>query len=339
MAERRTAAFPSVEACQRKRWSLLLWKRGAVDRATGEISSDQSPVRIPFLCGSWRCQRCRLWRGALDWSRVRDGLASRDWWLYVVLTFDPSRFGGLEDAAGAWRAYKAGYQLWSEGLKRALERAVGRIEYVQTWERHRSGWPHVNVLLTGAGLRELVAREGLVEREISGPSGRVRRAAFPRRFRRKLLDLAAHHGFGRMGWVELVDRGRPDAMAGYLVKLARELTGSSNEATKGYQSPLNAPRHFRRIRASRGVLPPIPTGELTGMLQTIPLDLEQPDVHRPGDRLPHRAETWETVFLSLEAKAKQSAAAWAATIEGEPEPTVPAPSADLFPLAEPGQGL
>jgi hypothetical protein len=58
-------------------------------------------------------------------------------------------------------------------------------------------------------------------------------------------------------------------MAGYLVKLTRELTGAGPKN----QIPVNAPRHFRRLRASKGLLPPRKKNDhVTGALVKIPID-------------------------------------------------------------------
>ena len=57
-------------------------------------------------------------------------------------------------------------------------------------------------------------------------------------------------------------------MAGYLTKLARELTGAGVKS----QVPVNAPRHFRRIRASAKLLPPRKKNpDITGILHKMPL--------------------------------------------------------------------
>jgi hypothetical protein len=54
-----------------------------------------------------------------------------------------------------------------------------------------------------------------------------------------------------------------DAMCGYLVKTAKELIGAAGKN----QIPINAPRHFRRLRASRGLLPPVHRNpDITGMM-------------------------------------------------------------------------
>jgi hypothetical protein len=52
-------------------------------------------------------------------------------------------------------------------------------------------------------------------------------------------------------WVEIVDSR--EAVAAYLVKIAQEISRATFK--DGNQSPIGAPPHFRRIRASRGLLP------------------------------------------------------------------------------------
>jgi hypothetical protein len=68
-------------------------------------------------------------------------------------------------------------------------------------------------------------------------------------------------GFGWRCWGEQLS-GKSEAIAGYLTKLSRELTGAG---PKG-QIPIDAPRHFRRLRASRKTLPPRRKSDWTGRL-------------------------------------------------------------------------
>lgn len=294
----------SVESCERAEWTLLLWRRGAVDLETGELAGPEL-LRSPFLCGSWRCRRCARWRGAVDWSRARSGLLARRSWLYLVLTFDPSKY------ETAWDAFAAGGEAWDKGLRRAFERALGRVlaelrrrkepipegattdngklarlTYLQTWESTARGWPHANVVVShplldlwlerpelGRGRKtppgELEAG-GLVERRSkrAGAAGAGRVALCPPSSWKAWLEREAEAaGFGRISWAELLAPRSLGSMAGYLVKLARELAGDPAEK-KGDQTPLGAPRGFRRIRASVGMLPPAPagSGEFSGML-------------------------------------------------------------------------
>jgi hypothetical protein len=80
----------------------------------------------------------------------------------------------------------------------------------------------------------------------------------------KLYAVAC--GFGKQGVCEpLYDK---EGMAGYLSKLCNELTGGG----KGFQIPINAPLNFRRLRASKGLLPKRHKDEeLSGILRKFPL--------------------------------------------------------------------
>lgn len=241
-----------MTACERESWSLAWWPRIIGSKPGTEAFC------APLLCGSWRCRRCARWRGAVDWTRCAKAVQSRSWWLYVVLTFDPAIY------RNRWEAYRDAGECWDHGLRRSIERAFGRVEYLQTWERHRSGWPHLNVILTGDGIRAAVERYGTTKRR-ARRSGRV--CLFSPGFRQWLLARAIRAGFGRGSlWTEVLDpEVCGDRMAAYLLKLAKELTGAAEK--KGDQSPIDAPRHFRRIRASRGLLPKSESsGEWTGKL-------------------------------------------------------------------------
>ena len=70
--------------------------------------------------------------------------------MYCVLTFDPAAFGDR------WEAYREGGKCWNYSLREAFRRSVGAVDYLQTWESTRRGWPHLNLILSGDRLREAV---------------------------------------------------------------------------------------------------------------------------------------------------------------------------------------
>jgi len=79
--------------------------------------------------------------------------------------------------------------------------------------------------------------------------------------------MCADVGFGFCKWLEPLRS--QEAMAGYITKLGLELTGAHHKN----QVPVNAPRHFRRIRASRGLLPKRTKDEtITGQLFKVPAE-------------------------------------------------------------------
>ena len=190
----------SIEACEREDWSLLSWPADVTfDEKTGELvnPSGAEPVRRRFLCGSWRCRRCSRWRGALDWTRCAAAVSTRGWWLYIVLTFDPAQYGNV------WEAYKAAGKNWDDHLREALRHKGGKFAYLQTWEAHRSGWPHANLIISGDRLRDWVESLGVVEGTTDAAGGRKRRTRFPVGFRDWLAAAAKRAGFGGVVWAEI----------------------------------------------------------------------------------------------------------------------------------------
>lgn len=224
----RAVTLRSVVACEKGEWQIHLHHK-----------TTHQDRMIPFKCRSWRHPGlCRLWKGAQDFCRVRDAVKARPGgWVYVVLTFDPSKW---EDP---WSAYKGSVRCWDR-LRKRLKRSWGPVAYVQTWERHKSGWPHVNILIHNEALAAACAGDGWKNVRSSW-----------------LEPNAIASGFGMRTWIEPIRD--QDAVAGYMTKLSRELVGA---ATKD-QVPENAPPHFRRLRASHGLLPPVlGKGEYTGEL-------------------------------------------------------------------------
>lgn len=225
----------SVAACEHQSWHLHTW-----DPAEGH---DAECKRIPFTCKSWRHPGpCRQWRGALDWWRCSQALEKRNDWVFCVLTF---KFGPSE--LDRFKTYRLAYLCWDR-LRKRLVRGYGPIHYVQTLERNRKGGCHVNVVIGNEEIALAVEKDW-------------------RKWRKQVfIPAAVACGFGKVAWVERLDR-QTGRLAGYITKLANELTGS---AAKN-QTPDDAPLHFRRIRASRGLLPPAPESDLTGELCKVPI--------------------------------------------------------------------
>lgn len=223
----------STSACEAGEWHLAIW-HPENPRATFK--------RIPFHCRSWRhAGPCREWKGAQDFVRVSEAMRTRKHWSYIVLTF------AQRDWKSTWQQAKEGVYLWAK-LRKRFVRAFGKMAYIQTWERHQKKGMHVNVALSNVRIAE----------HVSGLSS-------PDRFRWLIVN-GAEVGFGRICWAEPL-RHDDDTMAGYLTKLSRELTGAGPKN----QIPVDAPSHFRRLRASRGLLPPPFKSEYTGRLVQGPL--------------------------------------------------------------------
>jgi hypothetical protein len=217
---RKGVALKSVEMCESGSHMMVLHKRG----------EPGPPVLCAFRCGSWRHEgTCRQWKGAQDFVRARDAMLSRGpHWVYLVLTLDRRAF------ASPFAAYVALCRQFQK-LNQRLSYLYGPVEYILTVEAHQSGFPHLNVVIHNESIWELCEGDRW------------------RSWRQVLIKIAVAVGFGRVLHVSPLWDGEAARMAGYFVKLSSELTGAGVKN----QVPVNAPPHFRRLRASRGLLPPI----------------------------------------------------------------------------------
>jgi len=277
----------------RERWGIWTWQRGNPEQQT----------RIPYSCNSWRCDVCRRHEAAATFARIKEATGpdrlAADGWVFFVLTLDrDGYFSGTpwSDVNAAYRQLgsmtRATLQrigrLWgpewkTQGKKR--QRSVRRLgnRWVAVVEAHRSGWPHVNLLVW---CPELAAQlrgeqeERLNDPEIADAVALARdawksrepvSAATRERARRAvtlggaLLELAEECGWGRQSTAEAARSS--EAIAGYVVKLAGHHDASVGELAKITQAPLNAPERFRRLRSGKGFLPPRQHNEaVTGCL-------------------------------------------------------------------------
>lgn len=229
-----TVSNRSVYACAEGLWHLHLWH---------PKNPRKTQTRVPFRCRSWRHEGpCRQWKGAQDFVRVAQAVSSHNWWSYIVLTF------AQRDWPSEWHQAKEGVKCWSR-LRKRFTRAFGSVLYIQTWERHQKRGFHVNLALSSSAVARAVGR-------LSSPTSWE-----------WLRRHAEESGFGYICWAERLRRDST-ALAGYLTKLSRELTGAGVKN----QVPVQAPPHFRRLRASRGLLPPVHKSDFTGRLVQAPLE-------------------------------------------------------------------
>lgn len=221
---RKGVSLKSVHMCESGSHLFVLWAKSKPETSSIKF--------VPFRCRSWRHEgECQRYKGAQDFVRVSEGILSRgDRWVYLVLTFNQRQ------ERSEWDVYRCGVDRWKK-LEKRLTRRHGKIEYVQTWEKHtRSDFPHVNVVIHNRSIWEECEGDGW------------------RSFRQELRPHAVECGFGTITpHVEPLRKDTGAGLAGYLTKLSRELTGAGVKN----QVPVNAPPHFRRIRASQGLLPPV----------------------------------------------------------------------------------
>lgn len=217
-----------VQACNACAWHLRVWQKDT-----------PNDVRtLPYRCCSWRHEgECRLRKGAQDFERIREGLEKYDYWCHVVLTFARPVGVSPQDM------YIAGKDQWA-ALRKRWQRADLCKKYVQTWEQHKKGFPHVHLAIMSDKLFESCVADKVSD------------------WKKLLQADAVACGFGKIGSVNRL-YGKA-GMAGYLTKLAKELTGTGEKG----QIPIDAPPHFRRLRASQGLLPPVQKNpDMTGILE------------------------------------------------------------------------
>jgi len=223
----------SCMACEAGEWHLHVWN---------PADPQLTDLHVPWTCRSWRhAGECRRWKGAQDFARVAVALNRRPDWVYIVLTFPQAEW------PNKWELYRRGVELWAK-LRKRFVRRFGRMEYIQTWERHAKGGAHVNLVIANEDLFWRTCEDWRAIR------------------RRWLRPTAMECGFGKVIWLKPMNT--PDGLAGYFTKLSRELTGAGEKN----QIPEDAPPHFRRIRSSAKTLPPVYHSEYTGQLLQCPVE-------------------------------------------------------------------
>lgn len=258
-----------------KVYAFWLWQKGAPETRS----------RMPYRCGSWRCEGCEKHAAAVVFARVKEAFSPYrpSDCVFAVLTLDPTEHKRADwELADVYRALRRKVESWrkrvarwalQQGLDFAGSRLVprtrrdkhGRVrttedlklgsEWVSIIEAHRSGVPHVNLVFHSPKLAEYLRNcydafraSGASHREATLLHGEV-------------LDHAEACSIGWSSTLEAVDskdRGRADLdqIAGYIAKAAKRSDKIHGEIAKLSQLPLQAPKNFRRVRAGKGFLPP-----------------------------------------------------------------------------------
>lgn len=233
--------------------------------------------RVPYQCESWRCATCARHEAAVTFARIKQAVARPELdpsgWVFAVLTLDRNAYYGGRRWSNVSEAYRALSAMSNKLLKR-LRREYGEpaSNWVAVVEAHRSGWPHINILmhapalardletermlrLADPELADAVAEAQAAWREKKKPSNEVReRARKVCLIGGRLLEHASAVGWGRQSTAEAARD--TDALAGYVVKLAGQHEASMGELAKVTQAPTMAPARFRRLRSGKGFLPP-----------------------------------------------------------------------------------
>jgi len=277
-----------VRACvysadETERWAIYVW----------DVDNPTVQCRIPYCCNSWRCSGCARHEAAVLFARLKEAQQGIDpsGWCTFVLTVDRDGYYSGDPWADVTEAYEALGTMTRAFLGRigrrwgsetALERS-GRSKELRTvrklgprWisvvEAHRSGWPHVNLLVWCPELAELLRSDR--EQRLADPEladavalqrdAWARREPVPPAVRERarqailaqgdVLECLEASGWGRQSSAEAVRD--IEALMSYDVKLCGLHESSVGEVAKITQAPLNAPERFRRYRSGKGFLPP-----------------------------------------------------------------------------------
>jgi len=174
--------------------------------------------------------------------------------VFAVLTLDRDGYFSGEP----WPNVTAAYRELSR-MSRALLKRLNRFCTTRGWEAigsrwagvveaHRSGWPHVNLMLYSPELAAALESARIAQLEC-GATARESVLLCD-----ELLRHAKETGWGPQSTAERA-RSR-DAVTGYITKLSGEAAQTAGELSKITQTPLSAPQGFRRLRAGKGFLPP-----------------------------------------------------------------------------------
>jgi hypothetical protein len=240
-------------------WWIYTWKK--VDPSKKQ--------RAPYNCQSWRCPHCARYEASVTFARIKEAFEplSDDGAVFIVLTLD--REGYYSRNGGRWRntteAFKELGKLSEKFLKRLrrMHKRMGWAPFASKWvatvEAHRTGWPHLNIVLHSPELAEYLANDR-AERERRGLSKRDQVLV-----KDELRACVVGAGWGPQSTAE---RGRSkEALAGYITKLSGLAGSTAGEVAKITQAPTQAPERFRRLRSGKNFLPPRRVDpEVTGTL-------------------------------------------------------------------------
>lgn len=232
-------------------WWVYTWKK-----ATPDVKR-----RAPYNCSSWRCTACRRHEASVTFARIKQACEpfESSGWVYLVLTIDRNGTYSRKpwrDADEAYRALSRMSRIFLKRLRRWQSKRghrVTRNEWIGVVEAHRSGWPHMNLMVFAPELAaELESERKALELVTS------HREAVLLRGELLTMATASEDGLTMFGAQSTAERcrGDRDTLAGYFVKLAGLADQSAGEIAKLTQLPLNAPERFRRLRSGKGFLPP-----------------------------------------------------------------------------------
>lgn len=239
-----------IKACKGKRWTVKLWKK----------SDPNQKAYVCYACRSWRCAGdCARANAAQLFARLTASIARvPDFWCFLTLTLDPKRFTSRESM------YKRVGKMWAN-FRKSLKYEFGYDEFFLAFEVSvRAKALHIHAIVRSKNLFAAVSPTPLEVVEKGKPTEGAANV-----WKTWLKPTAIACGFGFKCDVSAVrDQA---AMSGYLVKASA--IGELTHTEKKDQLPVDAPKGFRRIRASKGFLvPKLKNEDLSGELIKKPVE-------------------------------------------------------------------
>lgn len=246
-----------VKACFHnggRAWWIYTWPKD-------EGQAPTKATRSPYLCQSWRCEGCRDHVRHVLFARMAEALESVGWdgWTFWTFTLATPAGATWRDVHAVYKELSRAWRLFKKRLNRWLEShgmaPVGN-EWIAVVEAHRSGWPHLHVILRSTELAQYLEGRRRYDRTEDG------KATF---LPPDLVSHAMSCGWGRRCTVDPV-RDDPRRLLNYVNKLAGEHSETTGELAKQTQLPTCAPGRLRRVRSGVGFLPPKRESNSTGTL-------------------------------------------------------------------------
>jgi hypothetical protein len=235
----------SVEACQNNEWHLKLYNK-----------KTEEWLNVPFRCHSWRCRSCGSKVAKRDYTRTFEGLQKHGQWAFLVLTLHVTEFR-KKNLTNEF-AYKVINKNFFK-LRRRIEREYGRFDYIRVIERTpKNSFPHVNVIFHCPELFKKFGDDDAIHRWN----------------KRWLTVHARQSGFGIKHSVSFCDNRQ--RVANYIAKTGL-FTTIAKEVSKQTQVPFDAPAYFKRLGATRGLLPSLNkkhSSDWSGLLVKSPCPVE-----------------------------------------------------------------
>jgi hypothetical protein len=203
-----------------------------------EVIKNGKVSYVRAFCKTWKCPICASYVRAVNYCQVRDTLKQYELStiFYAVNTVSSTVLTNVLDI-NADESYEYVYKCWKRMYQR-IRRHYSDIKMIQTVERMRNNYAHLNTIFVSKQLAEDWVASPLI---VSTWYNKISKEA----------------GFGHM--TSFTSVNSVEGMSSYITKISNAgddgtTVNQSSHIVKLSQLPLNAPKGFRRLRSSKGFL-------------------------------------------------------------------------------------